>query len=235
MIFHGDAPMLLKSYRMALTLFTCAFCLALKLNATSPNDFLPCIEQADKQTARSQELKELVDADQTERVDFEFKTEEERATLFNNDLVRRKRVGEILGEGCFKTAEDYAAASLIYQHGDSSDHYFQAFIWALRAVQLGYTQQKPLVAMTIDRYLISLGKKQLFGSQAYASDLTGWCYCLEKVELSFPDSFRKEYSGHSLEERYAWLTSINQGKACSDIECPVPRKPSPRGTVPGFW
>ena len=73
---------------------------------------------------------------------------------------------EILGEGCFKSAEDYAAASLIYQHGDSPDHFFQAFIWALRAVQLGDFQQKSLVAMTVDRYLISSGKKQLFGTQA---------------------------------------------------------------------
>ena len=64
---------------------------------------------------------------------------------------------------------------------------------------------------------------QSFGSQAYASASTSWCYCLEPVESTFPDSFRKDYSGASLQERYDWLASINQGKGCSDAECLAPR------------
>lgn len=203
-------------------------------NATS--QYASCIDQPEKQISRSNELKELVDADQNERVDFENLSEEDRLKLSENDLNRRKRVGEVFGEGCFKTSGDYAAAALIYQHGDVPDHYFQAFIWANRAVQLGDLNQKSLGALAIDRYLFEIGKKQLFGSQAYASEIGGWCYCLVPVEPSFPDSFRKEYSGASLEERFEWLASINQGKNCPNNECPdFTLQPSPKGTVPGFW
>lgn len=54
----------------------------------------------------------------------------------------------------------------MYQHGDVSDHYYLAFMWALRSVALGNEDVKSLVALTVDRYLVSIGKKQLFGSQA---------------------------------------------------------------------
>ena len=60
--------------------------------------------------------------------------------MLEHDLIRRKRVGEIFGEGCFKTAKDYSAASLIFQHGDTPDHYYQA-LWANRAVELGDISQ----------------------------------------------------------------------------------------------
>jgi hypothetical protein len=78
---------------------------------------------------------------------------------------------------------------------------------------------------------------QLFGSQATASEKTNWCYCMEPVESTFPDTFRKEYSGASLQERLDWIASLNQGKGCSEKECSNMNalEPSPRGTVPGFW
>jgi len=39
------------------------------------------------------------------------------------DLKRRKRVGQIFAEGYMRTAQDYSAAALIYQHGVVPDHY----------------------------------------------------------------------------------------------------------------
>lgn len=198
--------------------------------------FTSCLEQPEKQIQRSSELEGLVNADQNEREGFENFSEEERIKLSENDINRRKRVGEIFGEGCFKTPSDYAAAALIYQHGDVPDHYFQAFIWANRAVQLGDLKQKSLAALAIDRYLYDIGKKQLFGSQAYGTEMGGWCYCLVPVEPSFPDAFRKEYSGASLGERFEWLAEINQGKNCPNNECTdMNLAPSPKGTVLGFW
>jgi hypothetical protein len=204
-------------------------------NRVSDPTYLSCLKQPEKQKSRSKELEDMVLADQKERVDFENLSEEERLDLVENDLIRRKRVGEILGEGCFKTAQDYAGASLIYQHGDVPDHYFQAFIWAMRAVELGDEKQTQLVALTIDRYLVSIGKKQLFGSQLYASEATQWCFCMEPTEDSFPDSRRKEYTGYSLQDRYDWLVSMNIGKSCSNSECTTPLQPSPKESIPGFW
>ncbi len=114
------------------------------------------------------------------------------------DETRRKRVGEIFGEGCFSTSEDYAAAALVYQHGDTPDHFFQTYIWSKRAV-------------------VNTGHKQLFGSQAMRPGPTeSTCWCLDQIEKTFPDKRRK-------------------GKTCPNIECEAKLKPSPKGTVPGFW
>lgn len=76
--------MLLKNHRLVLILFAFTFCLASKLFADSQTDYLPCVEQPEKQASRSKELKEMVGADQAERADFELMTEEERLTLFKN-------------------------------------------------------------------------------------------------------------------------------------------------------
>ncbi|VEG91173.1 Uncharacterised protein [Legionella spiritensis] len=197
--------------------------------------YLPCLSQTDLQQERSRELKTLVDADQKEREDWDKLSEDEKQTVSIHDMARRKRVGEIFGEGCFKSAQDYAAAALIYQHGDTPDHYYQAFVWANRAVNLGDTKSRHLAALTIDRYLVSIGKKQLFGSQAFASDETNWCFCLQPVEKSFPDDRRKDYSGRSLKENVDMVLFLNEGKDCPNIECPGNLKPTPEGSVPGFW
>lgn len=217
----------------------CILLVCSSLHAEEPVPYqphIPCVDQPVIQAARSKELADLVNADQVEREHFDELSEDEKMTLMTNDLIRRKRVGEILGEGCFQSAADYAAASLIYQHGDTPDHYYQAFVWANRAVGLGDDQQKGLVAMTIDRYLISLGHKQLFGTQAYGEEVDGYCYCLQPVEESFPDAKRLAYSGATLAQMYEGLAEMNEGKTnCVTTECAVHLNPSPMGTVPGFW
>lgn len=193
-----------------------------------------CADHPEIQEERSQELQRLKEADQREREGFEQFSEAQWQQLWENDLIRRKRVGEILAEGCFHVAKDYMAASLIYQHGDVPDHYYQAFIWANRAVELGDEDAKHFVALTIDRYLVSIGKKQLFGSQAYV-DHIGGCFCLQPIEKSFTDTIRKDYLFPSLQEMYQWLASVNEGKDCLNNECETSLKPTPHGSVPGFW
>lgn len=194
-----------------------------------------CPYQPALQIQRSKELQSLAETDQKVRLEFEKLSQEERFQMMKDDLLRRRRVGEIMGEGCLKTAADFAAAALIYQHGDVPEHYFQSFVWANRAVQLGDQTQAHLAAAAIDRYLVSIGKKQLFASQGGAGLKPGACFCLQQTERSFPDARRKSYSGHSLQKGYEMLAIVNKGKKCPNVECSAPLKPSPKGTVPGFW
>lgn len=201
---------------------------------TYTSQHVSCSDQPALQIARSKELKELEETDQKERENWENISEDEALKLKEHDLIRRMRVGEIFAEGCLNSAEDYIAASLIYQHGGVSDHYYQAYIWSKRAIELGDLKQKGLMALTIDRYLVSIGKKQLFGSQAYGAYPSG-CFCLQQTEMSFPDSRRKEYTGLTLQDRYDWLSSINQQSGCLTIECTTPLEPSHEGTFPGLW
>ncbi len=196
----------------------------------------PCAEDGARRKARGDELQKLVRADQEDRKDWQAWTPAESANVGLRDLARRKRVGEIFGEGCFSTAEDYAAAALIFQHGDAPDHYYQVFVWARRAVELGDSKQKDLMAIGLDRYLVSVGRKQLFASQAFQSG-PGGCFCLQPVEPSFSDEKRGEWTERTLKGGFQWVDSLNAAaKKCPPAqECAKPLAPSPRGSVPGFW
>lgn len=199
-------------------------------------NYISCSQDPQRLEARSKELAQIVKADQDDRKDFHLKTPEEWQEMVKHDVVRRKRVGEIFGEGCFSKAEDFSAAALVYQHGDVPEHFFQTFIWAKRAVELGDLTQQRMMALGIDRYLVNIGKKQLFGSQATkdGSDAEA-CWCLQQVEESFPDQIRKSQAGKNLKEALEWVQELNAGKSCPTQQCTKELKPSPKGTVPGFW
>jgi hypothetical protein len=204
--------------------------------STQTGHYTPCSQDQQRLEARSKELVKIVKADQDDREDFLTRTPEEIQEIVKRDVLRRKRVGEIFGEGCFSKAQDFAAAALVYQHGDVPEHFFQAFIWAKRAVELGDYTQKRMMALGIDRYLVNIGKKQLFGSQAKKDNLTAEsCLCLEQVEESFPDHLRKMQSGKNFKEALEWIGELNTGKDCPHQLCTNELRPSPKGTVPGFW
>lgn len=223
---------------MRLKYFVLVLCSLLSNCATSISkslaadfkDYISCIDDAEKYALRSAELQNIVNADQADRAGGVLTPE----AVFC-DRTRRMRVGEIFGEGCFKSAQDFAAAALVYQHGDRPEHYFQTFIWSKRAFELGDTRSKRMMALAIDRYLISLGNKQLFGSQAQKPNSES-CWCLQKVEASFPEQIRIEFLGVGLPEQYKWVDSLNSNGSCpTENMCNIVLKDTPKGTVPGFW
>lgn len=203
------------------------------MNSNENNNYPYCQNGSDLQLKASNELKELAKADQKDRDNWQQMSEKQIMEVAHRDLIRRQRVGEIFGAGCFHNSSDYMAVALIYQHGDTSDHYYQAFIWAKRASELGDTSGKGFSALAIDRYLISIGKKQLFGSQ-YQKIPPSQCFCMQPVEKSFPDDYRKEYSGRSLSDNFKMMASINEA-ACPSIECQTYLQPTPKGSVVGLW
>lgn len=197
---------------------------------------LSCNLDITKRESRAKELQELVTADQKDRQHWETQTAGQLLEVAQKDEARRKRVGEIFGEGCFLTAADYAAAAMVYQHGNHPDHYFQTFLWSKQSMELGDAKQSHLMALGIDRYLVSIGKKQLFGSQANRpGDANSACWCIQQVEKSFTDRLRKKYLDRTMAETYVWLKELNQGKKCPEKECSENLKPTPKGSVPGFW
>ena len=208
-------------------------------SATTVADLgMPCADPA-VQKQRSLELQKIGNEEQADR-EWQMKglqpTQDILEEMAQHDLARRKRVGEILGEGCFKSADDYAAAFIVYQHGNTSDQYLQAFLWSKQALLMGKTKMKSDVAMAVDRYLVSLGRKELFGTQALQANLGG-CFCIQPIEDSFPEKIRSEYRGgtNANYTGLAYLKTLNKGKNCSAGYCPTNLLPSPQGTVPGFW
>jgi hypothetical protein len=198
----------------------------------------PACEGKDYEVA-SAELSRIHDEDQEDRSDFPWSETEIREVL-ERDEARRVAVAKIFAEGCLKSADDYLRASVVFQHGVVPDHYFQAYIWASRAFDSGRIEAGTMIGNGVDRYLMHLGQKQLFGGQAQmvteGPEARSGCFCLWPVEPSFPDSIRDKYHFKTRAEIQAWLESLNQGKAgCSSGTCQVEAKPVHRGSIPGLW
>lgn len=193
---------------------------------------IPCSLDPTRQEARKDEIHQLYLSDQDDRADI-FP-----ADVISRDRKRRMRIGEILAEGCIYQGQSYYESAIIFQHGEIPDHFFLAIYLATQAKRLNYTGASWLQTAAVDRYLVSIGHKQLFATQFFVkSPKTNPCMCMQPVEQSFPDGERKLLSGRSLDE---WFVSMDkQNKQQGQSNCPVTYcdtqlKPSPKGTVPGF-
>ena len=158
------------------------------------------------------------------------------------DTARRIQIATIFAEGCFKKASDYAAAALVFQHGNNAAHFYQTFIWASKAVQLGDESQRGLTAAGLDRYLVSSGQKQLFGTQFGKGPTemkrgAAGKWCLQPVEPSFPESLRMDYLKRNLNDNTTQvLKALGATQTLRETQvCEPALRSSPKGTVPGFW
>ncbi len=86
------------------------------------------------------------------------------------DEVRRQKTVELLRKGELHTADDYLWASFVFQHGDTPDDYLMAHTLALVALRKGDRQAVWMTTATMDRYLQSIGKAQIFGTQFNTPD-----------------------------------------------------------------
>lgn len=220
----------MKTNKMSLFSGLFAACLVLSLQVSFADEQFLGFKSSELCIKHMTELQEIVDADQADRKSLELSKQ-----IILRDQKRRMRVGELFGEGCFRESKDYAAAALVFQHGETSDHFFQAFLWAKQAVDLGDSSQQKLMVMAIDRYLLNKGQKQLFATQIIKFE-NDPCWCLQPVEKSFPESKRKKVTGKGLEDVVHYIRSLNSELKCSKpVECVKNLKPTPRGSIPGFW
>jgi len=82
-----------------------------------------------------------------------------------HDVIRRKRVREMLNQGTVRTNNDYTWASFIFQHGETPDDYLLAHVLAMVAASRGDKTARWVAAATLDRYLHSIKRPQVFGTQ----------------------------------------------------------------------
>lgn len=109
------------------------------------------------------EVHKLVMDDQDDRI-------QDRPNTSANDAVRRKRVHELLNEGALRTGQDFSDAAIIFQHGTQPDDYLLAHVLAMIAVAKGDKNGREITAVTLDRYLQSIGQSQIFGTQYLDSE-----------------------------------------------------------------
>lgn len=107
------------------------------------------------------ELKEIYKQDQNERksnnIDF--------GKLYVNDSLRRIKVDILIKQGKINTGKDYARAAMVYQHGKDSTDFGKAVKFIKIAIEKDSTISKWLYAAATDRYLLSKGESQIYGTQ----------------------------------------------------------------------
>jgi hypothetical protein len=129
-------------------------------------------ERARKTPGLNAELLAIFEADQNDRKSGA----EMDSGVTERDAARRSRVAEIIAVGALQSADDYLHAAFIFQHGDQIDDYWKAHELALKAVELGCSEEKKarwMAAASYDRWLIAKGKPQKFGTQ-FLGDKIGW-------------------------------------------------------------
>jgi hypothetical protein len=84
---------------------------------------------------------------------------------FRHGDARRAEIRKLLEAGKISTGEDFSDASLIFQHGRTTEDFLFAHILAMEGLMRGGSADKWIAAATLDRYLQSVNQPQVFGTQ----------------------------------------------------------------------
>ena len=93
--------------------------------------------------------------------------------VFRRDQARREQLRRVISENGLSTAADFARSALVLLHGSSSDDYLLAHILATAAVARGSQSSIWLAAATLDRYLWSIRRSQVYGTQFQPDTASG--------------------------------------------------------------
>lgn len=118
----------------------------------------PALAQAPTSNA---EMTRIYNADQSDREPDDI--DWDKVTV--RDGERRAATRQLLATGALHTAEDYEHAAFIFQHGSKPDDYLLAHTLAMVAVGKGDKGSLWIASAALDRYLMMIGKPQVYGTQ----------------------------------------------------------------------
>lgn len=121
----------------------------------------------------SAEMQKIFEEDQKPRQSLAL-TKAEGANVYKQDVIRRAEVRHLLANGDLHTGKDFELAAFIFQHGDTPDDYLLAHTLAMIAVARGDPSALWIATATLDRYLNSIQKPQIYGTQFHFTKETPW-------------------------------------------------------------
>jgi hypothetical protein len=148
-------------------------------------------------TGANRELYALYAADQADRTGVRYE-DVDWAAVSGRDGDRRTRVLELMRDGAAHVAADYLHAAMALQHGTGPDDYQLANQWATEAVRLAPSDPRArwLAVATKDRYLMSIGQPQWYGTQYRKRD---GHWTLYDVDPSITDEQRMSWNAPPLD------------------------------------
>ena len=145
------------------------------------------------------ELKKMYESDVKEKLEADWDNAEMVARIDKKDRERKKRVKEIISAGGLKVGADYHHAALIFQHGNTTIDFKKANELAKKGMELGDKRSKWLYAATLDRYLLSTGKPQRYGTQ-FGRNKDGEPEVAKPIDKNVTDEERVKYNVPPLNE-----------------------------------
>ena len=135
------------------------------------------------------------------------------------DQARQKRVMELYAAGELKTGKDYYHAGMILQHGDKPEDYLLCHELCVAAVfKAGRSERASwlpsarwLAAASEDRFLLSIGRAQRFGTQ-FSGEGENPHWTLDKMESGVTDELRKAWSVPTLAQAKEREAEMNAKK-----------------------
>ena len=135
-------------------------------------------------------------------------SEAQWAVISKEDTARRERTRGLLARDQLHTSEDFRAAAFVFQHGDGPDDYLLAHTLATIAVGKGDNGAVWIASATLDRYLQSIQRPQIYGTQFVGN--SGSPQTQEPFNRDLiSDSLRAELGVPSLANQQEQLKSMN--------------------------
>lgn len=159
---------------------------------------------ADDTETNSTLMKALYDEDQrvrtAEPIDWKV--------VNKSDEQRRGETRRLLSDGSLHTGADYEEAAFIFQHSSTADDYLLAHTLAMVAISKGDSTAIWIATATLDRYLQSIGQKQIYGTQFRNLKDVGWTQEPFNKQL-VSDPLREQLGTQTQsvdEQRLKWLS-----------------------------
>jgi len=124
------------------------------------------------------------------------------------DEARLARVKELYQGGAIQKGMDCYYAAMILQHSTETEDYLLAHELCVAAISMGVNEAKWLAAASEDRYLLSIGRPQRFGTQ-YRGDGPGGAWQLCEVASGLVDALRLTFNVPPLSEAEARVDKMN--------------------------
>ncbi len=114
-------------------------------------------------------LDDLHTADQKDREKI-YSTAEDVEALKQRDADRRRELVEMIGQGAVNTSNDMYHAAVLFLHGTEPKEFLSAHRLATMSSINGHRPSRWLAAATLDRFLMSIGLPQTYGTQFEHND-----------------------------------------------------------------
>lgn len=128
---------------------------------------------------------------------LELPAAEDQHNLVEEGIKRRVDVLNYVRNGDIHSPKNLVYAAFIFQHGNCPDHYLLANKLSRKALGAGDEEARWIFAASLDRYLMSLGEPQKYGTQ-YTWTRDG--FGLYPVDPNTTDSERAQYNVPPLQQ-----------------------------------